>query len=120
MELEDLRAAAAWVRDLVLGASHGFSSLPAVLDSVVDVVEDRLDAMASSGVHWGTRSLLVVALSHFLELEAELGLVGSGWSAETSEAELERLWGLTRMAADNLAANVPGSMARGSPDDGLE
>ena len=108
------------VRDLVLGASHDPSSLPAALDSVVDAVEDRLDVAAFSGVHWGTQSSLVVVLSHFLELEAELGLLGSGRSAETSETELERLWGITRPTADRLAANVPGSMARASPDDGLD
>ena len=119
MELEDLRAAAARVRDVVLGASQGPSSFPAALDSVVDAVEDRLDAAASSGVRWGPRSSLVVALSHFPEPEAELGLLGSGWDAETSEAELERLWELTGPTADALAANVSASMARGSPDDGL-
>ena len=61
-----------------------------------------------------------MALSHFPELDAELGLLGSGRSAETSEAELERLWDLTGPAADALAANVSASMARGSPDDGLD
>lgn len=119
-ELEDLRVAAARVRDVVLGSSQvSSSSLPAALESAMGVVEDRLDAAASSGVRWGTRSALVVALSHFPELEAELELLGSGRNAEVPDAELERLWGVTGPAADALAANVSGSTARSSPDDGL-
>ena len=120
VELEDFRAAAARIRDVVLGASQGPSSLPAALESVADAVENRLDAAATNGVRWGTRSSLVVTLSHFPELEAELELLGSGRDAETSEAELDRLWEVTGPAAERLAGNVSASTARCPPDDDLD
>jgi hypothetical protein len=36
--------------------------------------------MTANGVSWGTRSALVATLSHFLELDDELELLGSGIS----------------------------------------
>jgi hypothetical protein len=34
------------------------------------------------GVHWGARLVLTAALSHFLELEPELELLGSRYNAD--------------------------------------
>jgi hypothetical protein len=53
----------------VLGNVDGLSSLVASLSMVVELLEGRIDIMAANGVRWGTRSALVVALSHFPELE---------------------------------------------------
>jgi hypothetical protein len=53
----------------VLGNVDGLSSLVASLSMVAELLEGRIDIMAANGVRWGTRSALVVALSHFPELE---------------------------------------------------
>jgi hypothetical protein len=77
-ELEALWASAALDWDQVLGGADGSSSLAASLTTVAKEVEKRINAAATNRVQWGARSALVVVLSHFLELETELKLLGSG------------------------------------------
>jgi hypothetical protein len=40
------------------------------------MIEDRVDAMATNGVCWGTQSALAIVVSHFPELEADQELLG--------------------------------------------
>jgi hypothetical protein len=61
----------------VLDNVDGPSSLAASLSTEVELLEGRIDAATANGVHWGTRSVLVATLSHFLELKPELELLGS-------------------------------------------
>jgi hypothetical protein len=49
-ELEGLRSSATQVRDLVLGGPTGTSSLDALLPSVTELIEDRVDVAAANGV----------------------------------------------------------------------
>jgi hypothetical protein len=65
------------VRDMVLGNADGSSSLAACLSMVAELLEGRIDITVANGVHQGTRSVLVAALSHFPELKSELDLLGS-------------------------------------------
>jgi hypothetical protein len=67
----------ACVRDMVLGNADGSSSLVACLSMVAELLEGRIDITVANGVHQGTRSVLVAALSHFPELKSELDLLGS-------------------------------------------
>jgi hypothetical protein len=53
-------------------------SLAASLSSATELIEDHIDTMTANGVHWGTRSALVAALLHFLELETDMELLGLG------------------------------------------
>jgi hypothetical protein len=76
-ELEAMWTAATLVRDLVLGGVDGPSSLAASLSMLAELLEGRIDFAATKGVRWGTRSVLVAALSHFPELKSELELLGS-------------------------------------------
>jgi hypothetical protein len=69
----------------VLGDVDGSSSLAASLSMVAELLEGRIDTAAANGVRWVTRSALVAALSHFLELKTELELLGSGRSADFTE-----------------------------------
>jgi hypothetical protein len=70
---------------LVLDNAHGPSSLVASLSVVVELFEGQFDAVIMNGVRWGTRSVLVAALSHFLELDVELELLGSGCNTDLTE-----------------------------------
>jgi hypothetical protein len=73
------------VRDLVLDNVDGLSSLAASLSTVVELLEARIDASAANGVYQGTRSPLVAALSHFLELKSELELLRSEHNGDLIE-----------------------------------
>jgi hypothetical protein len=77
-ELETLWSSATRVWDLVLEKADGTFSLAVVLSSMAEVIKDRIDTAVDNRVCWGSRSTLVVALSHFPELGAELELLGSG------------------------------------------
>jgi hypothetical protein len=90
-ELEALQCFATWVWDLVLKGPDGTSSLMVSLSSVVELIEDRVDTAAANGVRWGTRPVLAAALSHFLELGAELELLGSGCNADLTEDQVDAL-----------------------------
>jgi propanediol utilization protein len=60
---------------------------------------------------------LITALSHFLELETELELLGSGRNVHLTEGQLDALWTQTRQALESLALGIPPSVAHDSPDD---
>jgi hypothetical protein len=77
-ELETLRTSAARFRDLVLYGADELSFLVASLSTAVELLEGHINAVAANRVCWGTRSALVAALSHLLELEAELEVLGFG------------------------------------------
>jgi hypothetical protein len=61
------------------------SSLVTLLSSIMEPIEDRIDAMATNGIRCGTRSAIVGTLSHFPELKTELELLGSGSSIDLTE-----------------------------------
>jgi hypothetical protein len=68
----------------------------------------------------GARLALIAALLHFLELEPELDLLGSGHSADLREIQLDTLWAWTRRASKTLSWSVLPSDACNSPDDASE
>jgi hypothetical protein len=80
--LEALWTSVARVWDLVLDNIDGPSSLAVSLSMVAELLEGQIDATTANGVCWGTRSALVTALSHILELKSELKLLGSGRNAD--------------------------------------
>jgi hypothetical protein len=69
----------------------GSSSLVASLYVVVELLEGWVDTVATNGVRWGARSVLVAALSHFPELKTELGLLGSRRNVNLTEDEADAL-----------------------------
>jgi hypothetical protein len=79
-ELEALWTSATRVQDLVLRNTNILSSLAVSLYMGAELHEARIDTTATNGVRWGNRSVLVAALSHFLELKTKLELLGSGRS----------------------------------------
>jgi hypothetical protein len=107
------------VRDLVVDWTVGPSSLAASLSTTTELLEGQVDAAAANGVYWGTRSALVTALSQFLELEAELELLGSGHNTTLTEDQVDALWILTHSASDLLALHILPSIVR-CPPDGVE
>jgi hypothetical protein len=90
-ELGVQRTSAVRVRDLVLGNADMPSSLAAFLSMVVELLDSRIDTTTTNGVHWGTRSALVAALSHFLELKSELKLIGFGRNGDLTDDEVDAL-----------------------------
>jgi hypothetical protein len=80
------------------------------------MLEGRLDIMAANGVHWGTRSVLIAALSHFQLMEAELEMLGSDHHAALAEDQVDSLWILAHPATDLLASHVLPSLARDPPN----
>jgi hypothetical protein len=90
-ELEALRHSAARIQDLVLKRVNGTSSLVASLSSTTEPLEECIDVMDVNGVHWGTRSTMAAALSHFPELGTDLELLGSGHNADLTEDQVDAL-----------------------------
>jgi hypothetical protein len=82
----------------------------------VELLEGQVVAAVSNGVGWGTRSALVTALSHFLELEVELELLGSGRNTVLPEDQVDALWILVRPTSDSQALHVLPSVAHSPPD----
>jgi hypothetical protein len=76
---------------LVLDNIDGTSSLAASLSTVVEMLECWINVVAANGVHWGTRSALVAALLHFLELKFMLELLKSECNADLTEDQLDAL-----------------------------
>jgi hypothetical protein len=91
VELEALRNLAARVWDLVLHNVDGPSSLAASLSMVAELLEGRVDVATANGIRWGTLSVLITTLSHFLELEAKLELHESGLNAVLAEDRVDAL-----------------------------
>jgi hypothetical protein len=59
--------------------------------------------------------VLVTTLSHFLELEAELELLGSGHNVAQMEDRGDALWILARSASNLLVSHVLPSVVHGPP-----
>jgi hypothetical protein len=91
-ELEALQTSTAQVQDLVLGGADGPSSLAASMSAVVKMLEGRIDAAAANGVRSRSRSALVVAVSHFLDLKTELEVLGIRHSTDFTEDKADALW----------------------------
>jgi hypothetical protein len=75
----------------VLDNVDGPSSLAASMSTAVELLEGWNDAAATNGVHWGSRSVLVAAVSHFLELKTKLELLGSRCNADLTEDKADAL-----------------------------
>jgi hypothetical protein len=91
VELEALWTLATRFWDLVLGSVDGPSSLAASMPTVAELLKGQIDAVAANRVHWGSRSVLVATVSHFLELETELEVLGSGCRADLIEDKADTL-----------------------------
>jgi hypothetical protein len=57
-----------------------------------ELTESQVNATAINRVLWGARLALIATLSYFLELEAELDLLGSGYITKLTSDEMEALW----------------------------
>jgi hypothetical protein len=90
----------------VLDWANGPSSLAASLSTGEQLLEGRVDAAVANGVCWGAQSALVATLSHFLELEAELGQHRSSHNAALTEDQVDDLWILMRPTSDLLVSHV--------------
>jgi hypothetical protein len=91
-ELGALRSSVAWVLDLVLGGTDGSFLLEMSMSAVAKLLESWIDTATAKKVRWGSRSALVAAVSHFMELDADLEVLGSGCNAGMTEDELDALW----------------------------
>jgi hypothetical protein len=87
-----------------------------VLSSMAELIEDHMDTVATNGVYWGTRSMLVATLSHFSEIGTELELLMSGRNMDLTEDLVDALWTQAHLASDLLASFILSSVARGSPN----
>jgi hypothetical protein len=90
-ELEALWILVVRVQDLVLGGIEGPSSLGASMSMVAELLEGRINAVATNGVCWGSRSALVTAVSYFLELKTKLEVLRSRHSVDLTEDEADAL-----------------------------
>jgi hypothetical protein len=59
---------------------------------------------------------MTMVSSHFLELESELELLGSGYNADLMNDEMETPWTRTCRASESLSSRVP----HNPPDDARE
>jgi hypothetical protein len=91
-ELEALQTSTARVWGLVLGSTDGPSSLATSMSVAAELLKGRIDAAAANGVHWGSSSTLVAAMSHFLELKTKLEVLWSGHNADLTEDKEDALW----------------------------
>jgi hypothetical protein len=69
----------------VLDNTDGSSSLTVSMSLVVELLEGQIETTAANGVHWGSRSMLVAAVLHFLELRSELEQLGSARNVDLTE-----------------------------------
>jgi hypothetical protein len=83
---------------------------------VVELLEGQIDAAAANGVRWGTRYVLVVALSYFPELKSKLELLGFRCNADLTEDQANALLSRVRAASDSLASHVSPLVACSPPD----
>jgi hypothetical protein len=114
--LEDLWSLAVQIQDLVLDDVGGSSLMAASMSVVTEHLEGRIDAAAANGVRWGSRSTLVVAVSHFLELDTDLEVLGSRHDTGLIEDEVNALWSWVRATTDSQASHVPSSVAHNPLD----
>jgi hypothetical protein len=86
------------------------------MSAVAELLESWIDVVTANGVHWGYCSALVAVVSHFLELNADLEVIGSRCSAGLIEDEVDALWSWVHVASESLSLHVPSSVARNLPD----
>jgi hypothetical protein len=79
------------VWDLVLDNTVRPSSLAASLSMVLELLDGRINTVATNGICLWTRSVLVAALSHFLELNSMLVLLESGRNVNLTEDQVDAL-----------------------------
>jgi uncharacterized protein with NRDE domain len=115
-ELEAIWTSTTLVWDLVLGEAGLPSSLVTSLSMAAEDVENQINTVTTNGVWWGTRSALVIILSHFSQLKTELELLRSGWNVDLSDDQADALWPLVSVASDSLASLIPSSFAHDPPD----
>jgi hypothetical protein len=102
-ELEELQTSATRIWDLVM-------------DNIGELLWGRINTATANGVRWGTRSVLVAALSHFSELKSELELLRSRHNANQTDDQADALWTWVHAASDLLASHVPPSVTCSPPD----
>jgi hypothetical protein len=119
-ELEELQTSATRIWDLVMDNIGEPSSLVASLSTVVELLWGRINTATANGVRWGTRSVLVAALSHFSELKSELELLRSRHNANQTDDQADALWTWVHAASDLLASHVPPSVTCSPPDNAGE
>jgi hypothetical protein len=120
VELEAMWTSATLVQDLVLGDVDTPSSLVASLSMVAKLLECWIDTMVTNGVHWGTRSMLVVSLLHFLELKSEVELLRSERNVDLTDDQADALWPSVSPTTNSLASLVPSLFAGDPPDNAGE
>jgi hypothetical protein len=86
------------------------------MSTVMELLEDWIDATSANRVHWGSGSALVTTVSHFPELKTDLEVLGSGHSADLIEDKAVALWTRVHAASDLLVSYVPSSIACNPPD----
>jgi hypothetical protein len=91
-------------------------SLATSLSSAVDLIEGRIDAAITNGVHCGARFALTAALSHFAKLEPEVELLGSGYIADLMHGQMDAFCARTHRASETLSLRVPLLVTRSSLD----
>jgi hypothetical protein len=74
------------------------------LSSTPELLKGHLDVVTTNGVHWGTRSALATALSHFPKLGTELEQHGSRRNADLMKDQVDALWTHVRQALDLLTS----------------
>jgi hypothetical protein len=83
---------------------------------VAELLEGWINTMTANGVCTGTQSVLVAALSHFLELKSKLELLESERNADLIEDQADALLSRVCVASDSLASLIPSSVARDPTD----
>jgi hypothetical protein len=68
----------------------------------------------------GARLSLTTVLSHFPELESELGLLGFRYNASLTDGEMEILWTRTRRVSETISSRVFLSATRSPREDAKE
>jgi hypothetical protein len=101
-ELEALRSWVVQVWDLVLGNVDRSSLLATSMCMVGERLEGWIDAAATNGLCWGSRSALVAIVLHFPKLYVDLEELGSGCNAGLAEDEVYALWSWVHVAIDSL------------------
>jgi hypothetical protein len=83
---------------------------------VAELLESRIDAVATNRVCWGSHSALVAIVSHLPELDVDLDVLGSRRVAGLTDDEVDALWSRVHVASDSLPSLVPSSVAHNPPD----
>jgi hypothetical protein len=96
--------------------ANGPSSLVASLSTTVELLEGWIDTVATNGVRWGTQSMLVATLLHFLELKSELELLRSKRNTDLTPDQADALWTWVCATLDSLVSHILPAIACSPPD----